>query len=61
VTLPQHALALFNSLDPVDIDFMIGRWQGKGHPTDHPLDGLLEVFHWYGKEFESSEDAHPRY
>jgi len=59
MTLRQHALELFDSLEPVDIDFMIGRWRGEGFPTDHPLDGLLEVFHWYGKHFESSEDVHP--
>lgn len=59
LTLRQQALELFDSLEPVDIEFMLGRWQGDGYPTDHPLDGLLEVYHWYGKQFESSEDAHP--
>ena len=59
MTLRQRALELFDSLEPVDIEFMAGRWQGDGYPTDHPLDGLLEVFHWYGKHFESSEDVHP--
>jgi len=59
MTLRRRALELFDSLEPVDIEFMIGRWQGDGYPTDHPLDGLLEVFHWYGKLFESDEDVHP--
>jgi hypothetical protein len=59
MTLRQDALELFDSLEPVDTEFMIGRWQGDGYPTDHPLDGLLEVFHWYGKHFESTEDVHP--
>ena len=59
MTLRQEALDLFDSLEPVDIEFMIDRWKGDGHPTDHPLDGLLEVFHWYGKHFESAEDVHP--
>ena len=59
MTLRQSALDLFDSLEPVDIEFMIGHWQGDGYPTDHPLDGLLEVFHWYGKYFESGEDVHP--
>jgi hypothetical protein len=59
MTLGQHALELFDSLEPVDIDFMIGQWQGDEYPTDHPLDGLLKVFHWYGKQFESGEDVHP--
>ena len=38
---------------------MIGRWQGEGYSSNHPLDGLLEAYHWYGKHFESSEDVHP--
>lgn len=59
MTLCQRALELFDSLEPVDIEFMTGRWRGDGYPTDHPLDGLLEVFHWYGKQFDSSEDVHP--
>ncbi len=59
MTSARRALELFDSLEPVDIDFMIGMWRGEGYPTDHPLDGLLEVFHWFGKRFESSEDVHP--
>jgi hypothetical protein len=59
MTRLEEALALFDSLEPVDTGFMIGRWRGNGYPTDHPLDGLLEVFHWYGKHFESTEDVHP--
>lgn len=59
MTLRQQALELFDSLETVDTEFMIGRWQGDGYPTDHPLDGLLEVSHWYGKLFESDDDVHP--
>jgi hypothetical protein len=59
VTTLERALELFDSLEPVDIDFMIGRWQGEGYHTGHPMDGGLEAFHWYGKLFESSEDVHP--
>ena len=59
MTSREDALNLFDSLEPVDIDFMMGRWRGEGYPTGHPHDGLLEAYHWYGKDFESSEDAHP--
>lgn len=59
MTLRQQSLELFDSLEPVDIEFMLGRWQGDGYPTDHTLDGLLELFHWYGKHFESAEDVQP--
>jgi hypothetical protein len=54
-----EALTLFDGLDCVDTDFMLGDWKGAGFPTDHPLDGVLEVYHWYGKKFESTEHVHP--
>jgi hypothetical protein len=41
MTLHQRALELLDSLRPVDNEFMIGRWQGDGYRTDHPLDSLL--------------------
>jgi hypothetical protein len=53
------ALELFDSLNPVQIDFMLGSWKGEGVPTKHPLDGFLETYHWYGKTFESAEHVHP--
>ena len=55
----QDALQLFDSLEPVDTGFMIGNWRGEGFLTNHPMDGLLEAFRWYGKRFESPEDVHP--
>lgn len=53
------ALALFDSLEPVGIDFMLGRWVGSGFDTHHPMDGLLETFGWYGKAFVTADDVHP--
>ncbi len=38
---------------------MLGRWQGSGLHTSHPMDGLLEISSWYGKEFVDSETVHP--
>ncbi|MEQ8973132.1 MAG: DUF4334 domain-containing protein [Coleofasciculus sp. C1-SOL-03] len=58
-TTTKTALQLFDSLEPVDLDFMIGRWQGSELHTDHPIDGLLETFNWYGKEFIDPETVHP--
>ncbi len=55
----EDAMELFDSLEPVDVGFMIGNWKGEGFHTNHPLDGLLEAYHWYGKRFESPEDVHP--
>lgn len=59
VTSTEEALALFDRLEPVDTAFMIGAWRGEGFPTNHPLDGVLEAFHWHGKRFESTEHVHP--
>jgi len=55
----DEALEVFDALEPVDIDFMIGSWKGEGFLTNHPLDGLLEAYHWHGKRFESAEEVHP--
>ena len=58
-TTTEKALQLFDALEPVDLTFMLGRWQGSGLHTNHPLDGLLEMFNWYGKEFLDPENVHP--
>ncbi|MFP4412482.1 DUF4334 domain-containing protein [Coleofasciculus sp.] len=58
-TTTETALQLFDALEPVDLDFMIGRWQGSGLHTDHYLDGFLETLNWYGKEFVDPETVHP--
>jgi hypothetical protein len=38
---------------------MIGLWKGSGFETNHPLDGLLDEYGWYGKQFIDSETVHP--
>jgi hypothetical protein len=53
------ALAWFDSLAPVDADFMLGSWRGSGVPTGHSMDGMLEAANWYGKEFIDAETVHP--
>ncbi|MGB7083982.1 MAG: DUF4334 domain-containing protein, partial [Phormidesmis sp.] len=58
-TTTAEALTLFDQLASVDLDAMMGRWQGFGLHTDHPLDGWLEVANWYGKEFITPEHVHP--
>ncbi|MBD2230712.1 DUF4334 domain-containing protein [Phormidium tenue] len=54
-----EALNIFDNLDTVDVNDMIGSWQGFGFPTNHPLDGVLEAYHWHGKRFETPEHVHP--
>ena len=52
-------LALFDSLPPVSAEALRGRWRGSGLPSGHPMDGRLERFGWYGKEFNGPEDVQP--
>jgi hypothetical protein len=56
---PEEALAFFDGLPPVPAADMIGRWRGSGLPTGSRLDGLLEAYGWYGKEFTGAESVHP--
>jgi hypothetical protein len=58
-TSPAIALAFFDSLPPAELADLPGAWRGRGVPTGHPLDGMLERFGWHGKRFESTEEAHP--
>lgn len=53
------ALATYDSLPPVDIDFMLGRWKGSEVKTGHALDGALAATGWYGKQFINAENVHP--
>lgn len=55
----EEALALFDGAAPVEPAEMHGRWRGSGVPTGSPLDGLLEAYGWYGKEFVDAETVHP--
>ncbi len=58
-TTQKEALEFFDSLPPVAVDALTGRWRGSGLPTGHPMDGLLEEYGWYGKEFLSADSVHP--
>ena len=56
---PDEALAWFDSLPAVAPGEMLGRWRIGGLPTGSPLDGLLEFYGVYGKEFLDDETVHP--
>jgi hypothetical protein len=56
---PDEALALFDGLPAVEVQDLAGRWRGSGLPMGSPLDGLLEAYGWYGKEFLDEETVHP--
>ncbi|WP_421785231.1 DUF4334 domain-containing protein [Hyphobacterium sp.] len=53
------AEALFDRLEPVETDFMIGDWWGREISTGHPMDGSLALARWYGKSFIDEENVHP--
>lgn len=55
----DEALAFYDGLPAVALGDMIGRWRGSGLPTGSPLDGLLEAYGWYGKEFLDADTVHP--
>jgi hypothetical protein len=56
---PGEALAFFDGLPTVTVAEMLGRWRGSGLHTGSRLDGLLEAYGWYGKEFTGPEAVHP--
>ena len=58
-TSSEEALAIFDALEPVETDFMLGAWKGEGFETGPPMDGMLERCHWHGKRFDTTEHVHP--
>jgi hypothetical protein len=56
---PAGALARFDAGAPVPLEELPGRWRGRGLPSGSRLDGLLEAYGWYGKEFLDPETVHP--
>ena len=40
---PIAAQELFDSLPPLTVDDMLGRWHGSEVPTGHPMDGMLAL------------------
>ena len=55
----DQGLLRFDGLGAVYPEEITGRWRGSGLHTGHPLDGLLELYGWYGKAIETSEVVHP--
>jgi len=55
----EAAEKLYDGLDPVPLDFMIGEWWGREVSTGHNMDGSLALARWYGKTFLDEENVHP--
>ncbi len=51
------ALERFRSLPSVEPTEIVRLWQGRGIPTGHPLDGVLENLDWFGKRFKADMSA----
>jgi hypothetical protein len=55
----QEAFAHFDGLEAVHLESMLGTWKGRELRTGHPMEGMLDLLHWYGKEFVDYETVHP--
>ncbi|UNM96224.1 DUF4334 domain-containing protein [Ignatzschineria rhizosphaerae] len=55
----EEALAAFDQLAAVPLDFLLGRWRGFEIDTNHPTGGNLENSGWYGKVFKDFENVYP--
>lgn len=55
----DDAVAEFDRAAAVAPGELTGRWRGRGVPTGSRLDGLLEAYGWYGKEFLDQDTVHP--
>lgn len=49
----------FDTLEPVALEEMMGKWKGGQLRTGHPIITALEGIGWYGKTFSSQLDVQP--
>ncbi|MDP9840757.1 hypothetical protein J2T09_005545 [Neorhizobium huautlense] len=56
-TVQEEMNDWFETLDLVHPAELIGLWRGNGYPSGHPLDGVLENLHWFGKRFHPDKRA----
>ncbi|MBI3227715.1 MAG: DUF4334 domain-containing protein [Mycolicibacterium cosmeticum] len=47
------------TLPPAGLQFMLGEWQGGEFQTGHKANGFMKRLNWFGKTFNSIEDAKP--
>jgi hypothetical protein len=47
----RKTLEAFQRLPSIEPREMIGLWTGRGLPSSHPFDGVLENLGWFGKRF----------
>lgn len=56
-TTPEEAYAIFDALQNIPVEFMLGTWKGSGFRTGHLMDGRLEAFNCYGKSFNGIDQV----
>jgi hypothetical protein len=50
---------LFDELEPIDVGFMLGAWDGGVFKTGHPGESQLTQLGWVGKTFHGLNDVDP--
>ena len=55
----EALLELFDSLDAIEPDFMLGEWEGGVFRTGHKGERQLDAIKWAGKRFNSDNDVNP--
>ena len=55
----DDVFAVFDELPAVDVDQMLGDWNGGLVPTGHPGEAQLDGLRWAGKQFRSANDVDP--
>ncbi|KAK5988581.1 hypothetical protein PT974_10065 [Cladobotryum mycophilum] len=55
----QQVEAVFDGLQAVDPDFMLGRWASGYLNTGHHINDKMDTMKWAGKAFNSVDDVDP--
>lgn len=55
----EDLLEIWDSLDTLRPEDMLGEWHGFAFDTGHPVSGLLERSRWWGKRFGALDDVQP--
>lgn len=51
--------SLYDALEPVDCESILGAWRGGGFDTGHPVYQQLGAMGWHGKTFHSISEVDP--
>ncbi|PLB48712.1 hypothetical protein P170DRAFT_407389 [Aspergillus steynii IBT 23096] len=56
---PSRINALFDQLQPIKPEHLVGEWSGGFFDTGHPVADTLKEIKWVGKSFKSVEHVDP--